>query len=190
MIVNNLFSVPVVFFDISEEILKSTLASVNRYIDESTTWKSQTAYGETFTTYHEGKNFLGNEEYADLTREINKNVRSFAEMLGKDPLSGLRLESWLNFNPPGTGHQRHEHYNSLASGVIYLDADSDTGEIVFYDPVETRTQANSFMHKSICKQNEFNVMNYRLKPQTGRMIMFEGWLHHSVDYNKTNKIIE
>jgi len=187
MIINNLFSVPIVFFDISDDIIKKTLSRVNTFIDEKTDWRSKTILGETFTTYHIEKNFLGKIECVDLLNEINENVRHFLELIGKDPTIGLEIDTWVNFNPPGTGHQMHEHFGSLASGVIYLEAGNDSGDLVFYDPINLRTQSNSHNPGLIYKKNDFNFTNYRLKPQTNRMVIFEGWLYHSVDYNKTDK---
>ncbi len=187
MIVNNLFATPVVFFEIPDIVIKETLSIVNEYINTNTDWKQKVPCGETFTTYHYNKNFLADVGCNNLLNQINENIRHFLNLIGKSPTSDLEIENWLNFNPPGTGHQMHEHFNSIASGVIYLDADADTGDLVFHDPVALRVQANSFKPKSIIKRNEYNFINCGLKPQNNRMVVFEGWVYHSVEYNKTNK---
>lgn len=186
MIVNHLFTVPVVFFEIPENIIQQTLISVNDYIDRSK-WKERQAFGETFTTYYDDKNFLGNNDCIELLNLIENNIRQFLQLIGKNPDANLKIENWLNFNPIGTGHQMHEHFSSIASGVLYLDVGENSGNLVFYDPITTRVQANSFKPKSIIEKNEYNHISYGLVPKNNRMVIFEGWLYHSVDYNKTNK---
>lgn len=186
MIVNQLFSVPVVFFEIPEDVIQKTLKVAYKYIEESK-WKERVPCGETFTTYYNDKNFLGNNQCTELLELMNSNIREFLKLIGKNPAANLKIENWLNYNPIGTGHEMHEHFSSIASGVVYLDANTNSGNLVFHDPITTRVQANSFTSRSILEKNNYNHISYGLNPQNNRMIIFEGWLYHSVEYNKTDK---
>ena len=48
---------------------------------------------------------------------------------------------WANINPPGGYNRPHIHPNSHFSGVYYIKATKDSGDIVFNDPRSTSHMA-------------------------------------------------
>ena len=54
--------------------------------------------------------------------------------LAREPIIG---NMWANINPPGGYNRPHIHPNSHFSGVYYIKATKDSGEIVFNDPRST-----------------------------------------------------
>ena len=53
------------------------------------------------------------------------------EHLAREPIIG---NMWANINPPGGYNRPHIHPNSHFSGVYYIKATKDSGDIVFNDP--------------------------------------------------------
>ena len=93
--------------------------------------------------------------------------------------------SWIACSKPGESHHTHFHPNSIVSGVLYLQANNNCGDIIFH-------------HKSSLKNhfdfnydlNSFNMINsptWRYKVQTGHMLLFPSWLNHNVEENRSNQ---
>jgi uncharacterized protein (TIGR02466 family) len=72
---------------------------------------------------------------------------------------------WASIHLNGTGHQPHHHVNSAVSGVFYVSVPPGSGDIVFNDP---RGGLPPF------------GKTLRIKPTIGDVILFPGYLIHSV----------
>ncbi len=108
-----------------------------------------------------------------------KQVFSAAAKYAKDitekplivPHKGLGFpinEFWFNVAKPGEKTGWHDHKkNAVISGVYYLDIHDNSGDIHFRSKVKE-------------KWNEWS-----LKPETGKMILFDSKLEHSVSENKS-----
>lgn len=78
----------------------------------------------------------------------------------------LRLGFWLNAMQPGqrTSRHCHEEHDELLSGVYYVSAPANSGDILFHDPpFETRVQ-----------------------PHPGLLLLFAPALEHSVEVNRSD----
>lgn len=77
----------------------------------------------------------------------------------------LRAGFWVNAMQPGHSTSRHSHeeHDELLSGVYYVSAPADSGDILFHDaPFETR-----------------------VRPRPGLMLLFAPALEHSVEINRS-----
>jgi hypothetical protein len=84
------------------------------------------------------------------------------------PDQPLRIGFWANAMHPGqsTSRHRHEENDELCSGVYYVTAPANAGDIVFHDgPFETR-----------------------VTPRAGLMLLFSPALDHSVETNRSNAL--
>ena len=89
------------------------------------------------------------------------------------PHQGLGIsfdEFWFNVAKSGESTGWHDHKNkAVISGVYYLDIHDNSGDIHFRSKVKE-------------KWNEWS-----LKPETGKMILFDSKIEHAVPINKSNK---
>jgi len=108
-------------------------------------------------------------------------IRSFIDALGQDVPEIAITQCWLNINRPGERHHRHHHPNSFLSGVYYLDAQPDSGSIVFHRPGLLELEP-ARLHGT-----PFTFDQWREAPQTGRLVLFPSRLEHSVDPNLANR---
>ena len=94
---------------------------------------------------------------------------------------------WANINPPGGYNMPHVHPNSHFSGVYYIKAPQNSGEIVFNDP---RSAAHMVMPERVkdIKPPSHLWREVRVNPLEGRMLMFPSWLWHCVEPNESNDI--
>ena len=106
------------------------------------------------------------------------------EFLSREPIIG---NMWANINPPGGYNRPHIHPNSHFSGVYYIKAPQNSGEIVFNDP---RSGAHMIMPERVKNINPPSHLwrEVRVIPLEGRMLMFPSWLWHCVEPNESNDI--
>jgi uncharacterized protein (TIGR02466 family) len=104
-------------------------------------------------------------------------------------LAPRRLEvehAWINLFEPGSQENQHTHDGSLLSCSYYVDAPEDCGCIVFPDPIGARRSYREFTETS--GQELLNRREMAVEPKPGRLIMFESWVPHYVQCNKSDKV--
>jgi len=118
------------------------------------------------------------EELFKMQNEIFKE-----EFLDSEPILG---NMWANLNPSGGYNRPHIHPNSHFSGVYYIKAPKNSGQIVFNDP---RTTSHMVMPNRIKATPPPDLWReVRIDPLVGRIIMFPAWLWHCVELNQSNDI--
>jgi len=180
MNVEHFFSLPVFISSVDSDIIKNSLASAksfySRYEDD-----------QAFTTYHSpDRDYAGTVSDLALLNTIEENCNKFLNYLGYKT-NGNIIENWLNVNPYLTGHDVHQHYGSIISGVLYLDVAENCGDLIFYDPIKERQQHRAHYKKYQKLDNDDYFSTYHFKPVVGNIIIFESWLSHSVSLNFSNK---
>ena len=95
-------------------------------------------------------------------------------------------QMWANQQDNGSVHPPHGHSNCILSGVYYIKAAENSGNIVFNDPRSTSHMAMPVRKKGEPPKHLWREV--RVNPMVGRIIMFPAWLWHCVDPNNTNDI--
>jgi len=88
-------------------------------------------------------------------------------------VSPVLTQSWLNRTGVGDYHHRHNHSNSLISGVVYLETDSDT--ITFF------REDRNLLSLTVENYHLFNSPSWVFSVKSGDIILFPSDLHHMVD---------
>ena len=187
MRVDHAFSIPIIRTSIDEVLIENTLQLVNNYLLETDFCNPPAEPGELLTTFYKNKDFIGGLNDRALLNVINHNSREFFRLLGFDPKAFIEITSWLQLYPPGAHFNRHDHYGALISGVIYLQVPPESGKIIFYNPLEARRVSNVFFDRIKVEQNDYNFNYVEYTPVKAEMIMFESWLQHSVEINKSTE---
>lgn len=89
------------------------------------------------------------------------------------------VDSWANVNGPGGYNNAHIHGGTFWSCVYYVKVDGAAGgELVLHDPrlPGLRMHAPHLRFKDCGPE-----LRTKLVPTAGRMILFPGWLLHSVE---------
>ncbi len=98
---------------------------------------------------------------------------------------GYRLEigtMWSIINRPGSSNRSHIHPSCQWSGVYYVQAPENSGNIEFTDP---RTQ-NLIMQPRFIpnrKRPKPCWTKVSVTPRAGKLLMFPSWLYHAVAPN-------
>lgn len=166
-----LFSSPVYSINLANEI------DINFWCEEV---KKSNLLENYYNSMSENSQWLDNCPLKNIIKNSLKFY--FYEILCANPNIEIFItDSWANVNKPGEKHHRHNHPNSIISGVFYLDTDEDTGSIVFnssqYSQIEFSTVGN----------NIYNSKTWSLNPTPGTLLLFPSSLEHSVTANKSTK---
>ena len=105
------------------------------------------------------------------------------EHLDSEPVLG---NMWANINPPGGMNRAHQHPNSLWSGVYYIKAPKNCGQLKIDDPRSVACMSRPRQKEGAVPARLFRETHY--EPIAGRCIMFPSWLMHCVDPNKSDDI--
>jgi uncharacterized protein (TIGR02466 family) len=122
--------------------------------------------------------------FDELERGIAKHVAQFARALQFD-LGGkkLKLDSlWINVMNKGAIHAPHIHPHSAVSGTCYVTVPPNAGAIRFEDPRLGLMMAAPPRRKTAGLANRTFV---DIAPKAGQLLLWESWLRHGVEPNKT-----
>ena len=141
-------------------------------------------------TYKNTGNFTTYDSYI-LNKKEFKNIKKFLERCCKDYLEKIICsknnislyitQSWLNYTEESQFHHKHEHPNSVVSGVLYLDTDKKADQIVFSHPIRYQQ-----IQPDVGKFNMWNSDSWWIPVETGELFMFPSSLTHQVVTKKGN----
>ena len=131
----------------------------------------------------------GGEAAQALSRRIIAAADKFTvDMRGGDTARHRWApEMWANVSPPGASNRHHCHPGAYWSAVYYVDDGYDGspdrklgGELVLFDPrmPMVRMAAPDLRFRRPGQQADHDEV--KLRPATGRIVMFPAWLSHAV----------
>lgn len=119
-------------------------------------------------------------EVCQLVLQAAKGAQSFLKVSG----GALAITgAWANVNPPGGLNSAHGHPNNWLSAVYYVQIPPGTGAIRFADP---RPQAQVLM-PPVSERTGFTANDITVEAKPGRLVLFPGWLLHSVPVNRSQQ---
>jgi uncharacterized protein (TIGR02466 family) len=119
-------------------------------------------------------------EVDKLIEHLNVEIDNCRRQVG---LASLEIYNiWLNINPPNSYNSLHHHVDSVFSGVYYVSADENQGNIQF----ERSDNAEYHLPEYVEKETYFTSSKANYRSKTGALYIFPGWLKHSVKANASN----
>jgi uncharacterized protein (TIGR02466 family) len=86
-------------------------------------------------------------------------------------------QSWATYTHPGEAHLKHFHYNSILSGVLYIDVTGDDN-ITFYNS----TKMPLLLDIKMKEFGPYNSYSWKIGNITsGDLIIFPSYLEHMVE---------
>ena len=160
---------------------------LNKYLEDHIMRWSQNDKGVSKTNaggWHSETDMNTREEYDPLTRELfNMQEEIYQkENLNRKPVCG---NMWANVNYPKCYNRPHLHPNSLFSGVYYVTAPKNSGNLMLYDPRPGVQMTMPNRKEGKLSPEFWRVIHY--EPKAGRCIMFPSWLWHEVKSNESNQ---
>ncbi len=136
-----------------------------------------------YTSYFTQVRMMEHPAFQDLTSFITEKAHGYARQQRFDLNNFQLLMStfWVNIQPRFCFHAEHIHPYSHISGVYYLSAPPDSGEIVFKDPRPVRTMSMP----PYTQLGSENSDVFTVAPAEGHLLLFPSWLTHAVRQNNT-----
>lgn len=128
------------------------------------------------------RNVLGEPELHEIFTHLNMLVQDYAEVIF-DPANDIDVyitQSWINVTYPGKYHHRHNHPNSIISGVLYLNAVKHKDRIHFYKDDYSQISIKSKKH------NDWNSSTWWADVGVGDILLFPSSLTHDVGMVESN----
>jgi uncharacterized protein (TIGR02466 family) len=189
MAITPLFAVPLLVEDVDPAVRDAIHAKVSAYLKSERAQRDiEPSPEESVTTsyYKPEARVLSDAGLEELEQFVVAAATRFLEGLRLPP---RRLEvdrSWINLFKPGAQEAQHSHDGSLLSCSYYVDAPKHCGCIVMPDPIGARRSYREFtktIGSDVATRREIAV-----EPQPGRLVMFESWLPHYVQCNKSDQV--
>lgn len=169
----NIFSVPFYSTILDKSIINDTQSKVLSKLHLLDNLEgSKNSYQK--TDFFEQNQIVGPNELEELFININQHAIKFAEE--SNILLNLSVKYWIQNYSNNDYHQPHSHSKHDISGVYYVQADKNSGPIIFNNPNPYIIGYNSFINPKIEKDQQY----LEVKPQPGLLILFPSYLVHQV----------
>lgn len=173
MLLHTLFPSPVAFFEY-DQVLSS---QEEQFIIDQPTRRSM---GNAMTS---NVSILSCDELTKIRNFIQNSLELYFENVYK-PKTNCKIgitQSWINYTNLGEYHHRHDHPNSLLSGVFYIKANIDVDSIFFFNRDYRQIQIAPRDH------NIFNSDSWQFSVKTNDLIIFPSSLAHMVATTKSEE---
>ena len=176
----NAFTVPIFALKYNDcENLKNTVIPTFKSIEDSDSDKIY--YENGYTNYTPGSNVLELNALEELKNFIEVSVNEVHRKLNLENQVYL-INSWFSVNRKHSMHERHNHLPAVWSGVYYVQATNNDGNITFF---------NDHLKSNwpYCKTDINNPLTrqiFTIQPETGLLLIFPSFLEHQVHLNNTD----
>ena len=173
MPIHPIFPQPVYFSKLERALTKEELKIVDEY-------KKKTHPNDSNTTSNDNY-ILENKSLKNLKKDLHTKVMDyFDKVICTDNLITPHItQSWINYTKSDQFHHKHNHPNSLVSGIFYISADKKVDSVTFYKPHREET-----IKLNINKYNMFNSTSFKFLVETGNILLFQSSLVHGVEKKK------
>src|SRR5688572_271480 len=184
------FAVPLLVEDIDAAAREAIHAKVSRYLESEHGKRDiEPSPEESVATsyYKREAQVVSDANLSELEHFVIATAKAFLEKTLKLPPRELQIErSWINVFEPGAQEAQHSHDGSLLSCSYYVEAPKDCGCIVMPDPIGARRSYREFTKTA--GGDLLTRRDIAVEPQPGRLVMFESWLPHYVQCNKSDQV--
>ncbi len=123
-------------------------------------------------------NYILNEKlFTNLKKELDLRIQDYFDKVisPANNITPYITQSWLNYTETNQYHHKHQHPNSLVSGVFYINCDNKFDKIKFFnDNYKT-------IKPEIKDWNIWNSESWWFSVKTGDIILFPSSLTHMVE---------
>jgi uncharacterized protein (TIGR02466 family) len=176
-VIQNLFPTPIYMTNMDRPFTKQELKFVE---DQKNHCNKNTGNINTKDTY-----ILNKKQFKNIKKFLNQCCKDYLKRVicPKNNIELYITQSWLNYTEENQFHHKHEHPNSVVSGVLYFDSDKDKDMIKFFDNTKYKQISPEIDDK---EYNIWNSSSWWFPVETGQLVMFPSSTTHQVDVKKGN----
>jgi uncharacterized protein (TIGR02466 family) len=168
--INGIFPTPIYMSKLDRELSKKELTFVE---------KSKLDHYKNDGNITSNDNYILNQKvFSSLKEDLYLRVEDyFKKVLSTtDAVTPYITQSWLNYTETNQYHHKHEHPNSLVSGVFYVNCHEEFDKIKFF-----KKDAYQIIKPEIKDWNLYNSETWWFTVKTGDIILFPSSLTHMVE---------
>jgi len=169
VLIHALFATPVYVTELSRKLTsKETNFKKIKQIKNYGNHKSNDSY------------ILNTKQFSSIKKVLDIAIKDYFNKIisPKNKITPYITQSWLNYTDTNEHHHKHNHPNSLVSGILYLNANEK------FDKVEFYKDDYNMIKPEIKNFNFFNSESWWLPVKTGQIMLFPSSLSHSVSIKK------
>tara|TARA_Y100001973_G_C5164000_1_gene315065 strand:+ start:727 stop:1281 length:555 start_codon:yes stop_codon:yes gene_type:complete len=171
----NLFKIPIEGYQLKQNL--SFLKQKSIEIENQSTTVSKSNLGG----FNSGN--IDPTIFAELTKDILHYGNIFFKKFNFK--KELLLDNiWININRYKDSNLSHTHPFSKISGVFYIHAPKNSGDLIFKNPY---TISNYLLNNEIHSHNEYNSQEWNIPPKENVLLLFPSWIEHRVGINLSNE---
>src|SRR5579883_1202223 len=133
--------------------------------------------------WHSQSNLFELHEIKPFKELVDAAILEVAQAVGYGAIQIKAANCWANVNPKYASNKIHDHANCLFSGVYYVKAPKDSGNLMFYDPRSAKT----FYRPSVSEFTAYTAEAIAHAAQAGLLLIFPSWLKHGVEPNLSDE---
>ena len=170
--INGIFPIPIYNSKLNRKLTLEELSFIKKAKDN--VFKNE---GNTFS---KDNYILNNKEFKDLKNELDLRVQDYFDKIisPANNITPYITQSWLNYTETNQYHHKHEHPNSLVSGVFYINCNEGSDNIKFFN------ESYKAIRIEVKQWNLWNSLSWWFPVKTGDVILFPSSLTHMVETKK------
>ena len=167
--INGIFPTPIYISKLNRKLTKKELSFIDRT-------KLDIYKNEGNTTSNDNY-ILNNKSFKDLKIELDLTVQDYFNKIicSSNNIMPYITQSWLNYTETNQYHHKHQHPNSVVSGVFYINCDEKFDKIKFFN------DGYKIIKPEIKDYNIWNSETWWFSVKTGDVILFPSSLTHMVE---------
>jgi uncharacterized protein (TIGR02466 family) len=125
---------------------------------------------------------LNKPELSDLKSFIQSKLNEYFDIV-YTPNGGVEIyitQSWVNYTKPNEFHHRHNHANSIVSGVFYIDVEHQNDKIYFHRDMPGGIVIDAREY------HQYNCLTWFVPVENNLLILFPSNMVHSVESTINN----
>jgi uncharacterized protein (TIGR02466 family) len=167
--INGIFPTPIYISKLDRELTPLEL----KFVD-----KSKKDFYKNDGNITSNNNYILNEKpFANIKKELDLRVQDYFDKVisPANNITPYITQSWLNYTETNQYHHKHQHPNSLVSGVFYINCHEEHDKIKFFnDNYKT-------IKLEVKDWNMWNSESWWFTVKTGDVILFPSSLTHMVE---------
>ena len=167
--INGIFPKPIYISKLNRDITKKELS----FIDKT----KLDVYNNEGNKTSNDNYILNNKAFKNLKEELDLRVQDYFDKVisPANNITPYITQSWLNYTETNQYHHKHQHPNSLVSGVFYINCHEEYDKIKFFnDKYQT-------IKPEVKDWNIWNSETWWFTVKTGDVILFPSSLTHMVE---------
>jgi uncharacterized protein (TIGR02466 family) len=149
-------------------------------IEQQDAFENPAGWGDGVQTNIKARhNSIDDFKLTHLKRYIELHVKKYIDATQSwHPVPIALRHSWINKTGKDQGQDWHQHQDSFISGTYYYQTSGSDGVFSIMNPIQ-------YMQQELFPFGNLYYKSHDIVPAPGKLLLFPGWLMHSVEKNKT-----